>query len=177
MAEDLSLTHGVTARPAAGAPHEHHGWRDFDADIRILRAQLTAMAGRCRDQLHRALEATKASSEEKAEDVRNSDPLIDQDEKSIDALLLRILALRQPLASDLRLVTASFKVVTDIERIGDEAVDLAGVQLSPSVVGLSQLAAATVTMLDSAVKSFLTGDRDLAAKVLQADRAARCIAK
>jgi phosphate transport system protein len=110
-------------------------------------------------------------------DVEASDRAIDRHEKSVDALLLRIVALRQPVASDLRMVTASFRVVTDLERIGDEAVDLARGTASSAPDGgparqtLQRMTDATETMLGTALNSFLSGDAEAAAEVRRADAA------
>lgn len=180
---DPNETHAqsVTAGPATGEPHAHHGRNDFDVDMRILRLQLGAMSGRCRDQLHRALDAFRCGSAEKAADVCDSDRRIDGDEKNIDGLILRVLALRQPVASDLRRVTASLKVVTDLERIGDEAVDIAraiGTSFgAPTEVPevLWQLAEKAQDMVESSVRSYLSEDGELACRVLAGDATVRAL--
>lgn len=176
MKNDEGCVRTVTARPAGGEPHLHHGLQDFEADMRSLRLELEAMAARCSAQLHRALDALRNGATEKLQAIYDAEAALDRDEKAIDAHLLRILALRQPLASDLRMVTASLKVVTDLERIGDEAVDLARTTAAVSSHGgqvpqsLWQLAETAETMLDSAVKSYLAGDAELAGQVLVAGR-------
>ena len=93
--------------------------------MQAAREDFGAMAGRCREQLHRALDAFWTGSKEEMASVEAADGEIDADEKSLDALVLRVLALRQPVASDLRTFTVLFKLVTDLERIGDEAVEIA----------------------------------------------------
>lgn len=103
-----------------------HTSRDFDAELRELRAQLLAMGARCERALRAALEAYWGTDTSiSVADVTRIDREIDDDEMKIDALVLRILALRQPVAYDLRVVTAALKLVTDLERIGDEAVNIA----------------------------------------------------
>jgi phosphate transport system protein len=154
----------------AGGPAQHMS-HDFDAEMQAVRERFAAMAGRCRDQVHRALDAFWTGSKEGRADVEASDGAIDDDEKDIDALALRILALRQPVASDLRTLTALFKLVTDLERIGDEAVDIARGTASaapdaePIRLRLRQMAEASEEMLDSAVSSFLDGDAPAAETV------------
>lgn len=102
-----------------------HTSRDFETELRELRAHALAMGARCERSLQLALEAFWAGSHALAAEVEELDRKIDQDEKDIDALVLRILALRQPVAYDLRLLATALKLVTDLERIGDEAVNIA----------------------------------------------------
>jgi phosphate transport system protein len=103
---------------------------------------------------------------------------IDRDAIEIDALVLRILALRQPVADDLRLLTASMKVVRDLERIGDEAVNIAervaenaGGETSLVRAELEVLAEEARLMLESALKAFVDGDVERAHGVLLSDDA------
>ena len=181
MDQNQIHTSTVTAGPATGESHLHHGRNDFEVDMRILRLQLGAMSGRCRDQLHRALEAFRSGSGEKAADVCESDHRIDWDEKNIDGLILRVLALRQPVASELRRLTASLKVVTDLERIGDEAVDIARAigtafgPLKPVPEVLWQLAEKAENMVDCAVRSYLSEDGERASQVLDDDATVRAL--
>ena len=102
-----------------------HTSRDFEAELRELRAHLLAMGARCERSVQLALEAYLEGSAELCEEVRQLDRRIDADEMESDNLALRILALRQPVAHDLRLLMTAFKLVTDLERIGDEAVNIA----------------------------------------------------
>src|SRR4051812_45649228 len=102
-----------------------HTSRDFEAELRELRAHSLAMGARCERSLQLALEAFWSGSPVTAAEVLALDKQIDDDEMKIDALVLRILALRQPVAYDLRFLTTALKLVTDLERIGDEAVNIA----------------------------------------------------
>jgi phosphate transport system protein len=150
---------------------KHHGSHDFEVDLRLLREQLTAMSLRCRNQLHAGLDAFWSGSKDRAADVEAADRAIDRDEKDIDALVLRILALRQPVASDLRMLTASFRLVTDLERIGDEAVNIAETTASGPSDGeplrqrIQQMADSAENMLAAAVASLFGGDAKLAEQV------------
>ena len=83
------------------------------------------MGARCERGLQLALKAFWEGSEELAAEVEELDRHIDRDEMDIDALVLRILALRQPVAYDLRFLAGALRLVTDLERIGDEAVNIA----------------------------------------------------
>src|SRR5215831_11824682 len=102
-----------------------HASRDFETELRELRAHVLAMGARCERILQLALEAFWQGSAELANEVEELDRHIDRDEMDIDALVLRVLALRQPVAYDLRFLATALKLVTDLERIGDEAVNIA----------------------------------------------------
>jgi len=158
-------------RSARPRPH------DFEMEMQAVREQFATMAARCMQQMRLALEAFWTGSKEKIAQVEAADNAIDDQEKAIDALVLRILALRQPVASDLRMLTALFKLVTDLERIGDEAVDIARAagSLLPDVGNmrerLRQMADTTDKMLSAAVRSFLEGNAQLAGEVIRSDDA------
>ena len=102
-----------------------HTSRDFESELRELRAQTLAMGARCERALQLSLRAFWEGSVEFAAEVEALDRYIDQDEMDIDALALRMLALRQPVAYDLRLLTGVTRLATDLERIGDETVNIA----------------------------------------------------
>src|SRR5215475_14308776 len=102
-----------------------HTSRDFESELRELRANLLGMAARCERIVRLSTRAFLEASPSLTAEVKELDKLIDRDEVETDQLALKILALRQPVADDLRLITTSLKLVTDLERIGDEAVNIA----------------------------------------------------
>jgi phosphate transport system protein len=101
-----------------------HSSRAFETELRELRAQLLAMGARCERIVGLACEGFCHGSPGPAGAVEQLDAQIDRDELEIHALILRILALRQPVANDLRFLTTALRLVTDLERIGDEAVNV-----------------------------------------------------
>src|SRR6267378_2355059 len=103
----------------------YHTSRDFESELRELRAHLLAMGARCERSVQLALKAFIEGSADLIAEVKMLDRHIDRDEMESDELALRVLALRQPVAHDLRLLATAFKLVTDLERIGDEAVNIA----------------------------------------------------
>jgi phosphate transport system protein len=105
--------------------HGAHTSRDFESELRELRAHSLAMGARCERALQLALKAFWEGSLPLAAEVEELDRHIDRDEMDIDALALRVLALRQPVAYDLRFLAGALRLVTDLERIGDEAVNIA----------------------------------------------------
>ena len=116
--------------------------------------------------------------EELAAEVKELDRLIDRDEMEIDALVLRILALRQPVAYDLRLLATALKLVTDLERIGDEAVNIAeraeedhGSAKELARAQLKAMADQAQQMLRDALDAFVEGDVTRAEQVSKGDDA------
>jgi len=155
-----------------------HTSRDFEAELRELRANSLAMGARCERSLRLALDAFWSNSPEQAAEVKELDRLIDRDEMEIDALVLRILALRQPVAYDLRLLATALKLVTDLERIGDEAVNIAeraeedhGRAKDLAKANLKTMADQAQQMLRDALDAFVEGDPARAEQVLKGDDA------
>ncbi len=153
-----------------------HTSRDFEAELRELRAHSLAMGARCERSLQLAVDAFWAGSSEAADEVELLDRQIDSDEMQIDALVLRILALRQPVAYDLRFLTAALKLVTDLERIGDEAVNIAerakeghGIAKEKVQPILKKMCERAQEMVRGALEAFVQGDVATAEKVLTSD--------
>jgi phosphate transport system protein len=153
-----------------------HTSRDFEAELRELRANSLAMGARCERSLRLAIEAFWTQSAEIAAEVKELDRLIDRDEMEIDALVLRILALRQPVAYDLRVLATALKLVTDLERIGDEAVNIAeraeeehGKAKELARGDLKAMSDQAQQMVRDALDAFVEGDVTRAEQVLAAD--------
>jgi phosphate transport system protein len=102
-----------------------HIVKSFDEELRRLREQILAMGGRAEAQLADAIQALAKRDSEKATRVIESDKGIDALEMTVAQDSLKILALRQPMAKDLREVIAAIKISADIERIGDYAKNIA----------------------------------------------------
>jgi phosphate transport system protein len=154
-----------------------HTSKDFEAELRTLRERLSAMGGRCEQQITLAMQALIERDDELARKVVEADAAIDRDESEIDELALQILATRQPVASDLRFITMSLKFVTDLERIGDNAAGIAKRALElnhlpplDTTPDLRQLSLLVHKNLRAALDSFAAKDAERAAAVIQADR-------
>jgi phosphate transport system protein len=102
-----------------------HTSRDYESEMQEIRTAILAMGDSCQSALATALEAFRGGSADLAASVRELDRRIDANEMAIDALVVHVIALRQPVASDLRFLAMTLKLVTDLERIGDEAVNIA----------------------------------------------------
>ncbi len=154
-----------------------HTSRAYEQELRSLKDRLLAMGGRCEQLITMATRALGELDADLAKKVEQTDRAINVEEVAIDEATIRILALRQPVGRDLRFLVLALKVVTDLERIGDEAVNMAerAVELSkappilPLQPQLQELADASAQMVRQALDSFVTEDEALARAVLAAD--------
>jgi phosphate transport system protein len=153
-----------------------HSSRDFETELRELRAHLLAMGARCERIVGLAFDGFLKGNSEVMRDVLALDEQIDRDDLEIHALILRILALRQPVADDLRFLATALRLITDLERIGDEAVNIAeravhedGDAKHLSGDQLSSMAAAALDMLHLALDASVRGDDEQASRVLGLD--------
>jgi phosphate transport system protein len=160
---------------ATGKPNDHTD-KAFDSDLTEVRRKLLAMGARIEEQVSSAMRSLTDRDAKLAEEVKEGDPEINRMEVEIDELCRRILALRQPAASDLRLITTALKIVTDLERIGDEAVNVAerAIELSQAEplnfeVDLPRLSELAQEQVRAALDSFVTADAKAAEAVLHVD--------
>ena len=102
----------------------------FDEQLHLLDEQLTHMGELCETAIAKATQALKDGSAEQARVIISEDEEIDQSEKDIERLCLKLLLQQQPVAKDLRRISAALKMITDMERIGDQTADIAEIILS-----------------------------------------------
>ena len=157
------------------APSQHSS-RDFETELRELRAHLLAMGARCERIVGVAFDGLRQRTPDLMEAVTALDVQIDHDELDVHALILRILALRQPVADDLRFLATGLRLVTDLERVGDEAVNIAeraaeaeGDAKLVLVEELALMADAARDMLRLALDAFIRADDAQAEHVLGCD--------
>lgn len=158
--------------------HTLHISQQFNIELEAIRTHLSEMGGMAQRQVNDAIQALIEADIELAEQIVRADMKVNSMEMTIDEECVRILARRQPAASDLRLVIAVTKAITDLERIGDEAAKIARQAIAAGNDGLSPRGYVEVrhiggyvsTMLQDALDSFTRMDMDLALTVVQADR-------
>ncbi|MFW6067767.1 MAG: phosphate signaling complex protein PhoU [Myxococcota bacterium] len=154
-----------------------HTSQEFEAELAQLKDRLLAMGGRCEQMIDLAVRAFEEQDTELAREVGEMDGQVDRDELAVDELAVRILALRQPVGRDLRFIIAAVKAVTDLERIGDEAVNIAerGGELADREslpkphVEVPRMAEAATKMLHDALDAFVEEDDGKAQAVLRQD--------
>jgi phosphate transport system protein len=154
----------------------NHTSVEFELELREIRGQLVAMGARCERAVQLALAAFLDRDSAKAAEVTAIDQKVNQDEIELDEMSIRVLALRQPVAYDLRFIASTLKFVTDLERIADEAVNIAErVQILstapvvPPVFDIPAMGALAQKMLREALDAFVEGDEARARRVLTAD--------
>jgi phosphate transport system protein len=155
---------------------QRHTDREYEAELTELREQVLLMGARVEDMIRQAMKAFTERDAELARDTMESDNQIDQLERDIDELCLKILARRQPVASDLRFITTTLKLVTDLERIGDLGVnigervtELAGLDPLPMNDSITRIADVALGMLHDALDALVGGHADKANQVMERD--------
>jgi phosphate transport system protein len=155
-----------------------HTDREYEAELATLREQVLLMGARTEELLSTAMRAFTERDAEVARQTMRIDRQVDQLELDIDQLCLRILALRQPVASDLRFITTTMKLVTDLERVGDlgvniceRVVELAAEPPLPATTSVTRIAEAALAMLHDSLDAFVEGDWVKAEEVIERDNA------
>ena len=150
--------------------------RHFHEELETLKSHLVAMSGIAEESVRQAVEALLDRDLEKAQDVVIRDEKLDELELAIDDLAINLLALQQPMARDLRFITAAMKIGNDLERVGDHAVNIAEeleflMKAAPFAMlpELEEMARLANEMLSDALNAFVMGDSALAREVVQRD--------
>jgi phosphate transport system protein len=148
----------------------------FQQSLDELKERLLVMAGLVEQAIQRSTEAYSSRDESLCELVLLSEPAINRMEREIDQLALDLLAMEQPMAVDLRFILAVIRINADLERVGDQAVNIAGrvqdlgkqpnVELPVDIPKLAMLAGA---MVRKALQAFIEGDAEMAESVLKLD--------
>jgi phosphate transport system protein len=153
-----------------------HTDKAYEAELKTLRDRLLAMGGLVEQAISASVRAVTERDSPLAEQVKLRDRVINRMEVEIDGMCRRVLALRQPAASDLRFITTALKIVTDLERMGDLAVNVAERALDLNTAPplgplheLSKLADLSEAQLKKALDAFVTGDVDKADEVMRGD--------
>ncbi|OQX29515.1 MAG: phosphate transport system regulatory protein PhoU [Spirochaeta sp. LUC14_002_19_P3] len=150
--------------------------REYDNELKELRQEIMVMAGEVKKMIARAVQSFISMDTSLANGVTALEYRVNQYEMDIDERCLSILARRQPMASDLRFITLGLKMVTDLERIGDEAVnicerviDIGSHSLANFYPLISQMAEIAQSMIHDAITAFIEKDAKLAKKVVTRD--------
>src|SRR5574342_990421 len=143
--------------------------RHFDEELEALKQTLLAMGGLVEDQIRRVMRALIERDSDLAQEVIDRDKQVNAYDVEIDEKCVELLALHQPTAGDLRFITTAMKIVTDLERIGDQAVNTAQrvielnrePQLKP-YIDLPRMADRAQRMVKESLDAFVAGDTALA---------------
>ena len=147
----------------------------FDAQLELLHQKLIEMGNLCEQVISMTYKVLMDENHEAAKEIIEKDGHIDLIERDIESLCLKLLLQQQPVASDLRKVSAALKMITDMERIGDQAADIAEIIMTTNIkapgldVPIGQMAEATVRMVTDSVNAYVWQDLDTAQKVIEYD--------
>ena len=147
----------------------------FDEQLERLHVELIQMGALCEEAISAAAEALLRGDRDLAQAAIQAEREIDQKERDVESLCLKLLLQQQPVAKDLREISAALKMISDLERIGDQAADIAELTRYIRLTdGLSRLhigdmARAVIAMVTDSVDSFVKGDLALARAVRAAD--------
>ena len=147
----------------------------FDNQLAELNKELISMGALCENAIASAVKSLLEGNTRLAASAIRIDHEIDRKEREIESMCLKLLLQQQPVASDLRLISSVLKMITDMERIGDQAEDIAEIVLfldgRPSEHNglLQQMARAAITMVTNSVDAFVKRDTHLATQVVRSD--------
>jgi phosphate transport system protein len=148
----------------------------FHQELDELKHRILAMAGMAEQAVDLAVQAYSQRDLALCQRVLNNEPAINRAEREIDEFAVDLLAMQQPMAIDLRFILAVIKINADLERVGDQAVNIAQrvmnmIEMPPTdlPVDIPAMAAKVRKMVRDALQSFIEGDTDLARRVLEAD--------
>ena len=159
---------------------QEHTVKAFDQDIKQLRALISQMGGLAEQAIDDAMKALQRGDTVLADEVRKKDKAIDAIEAEVEKLAVRVIALRAPMADDLREVIAALKIAAVVERIGDYAKNIAkrvplihteGEDRIEALSLLPSMAQMASDMVHDALDAFASRDAESAARVCQRDSA------
>ena len=154
-----------------------HLVKSYDQELKRLRGMMTQMGGIVESQVAHAADAIMQRDASAATRAVEADPKVDALEREVESFVIRLLALRQPVAGDLRQIVAALKITGDLERIGDYAANvakrsivLAEFTLPYSLAGLAHLARLVQGQLKSIIDALGDNDADKAMEVWRSDQ-------
>ena len=147
----------------------------FDEQLNNLNNELITMGALCEEAISNAVKLLIDNDVKMKENVLDADKQIDQKEREIETLCMKLLMQQQPVASDLRTISSALKMISDMERIGDQASDIAEIAEyaygsgMESETHIADMARATIQMVTDSIDSFVKKDVDLAHTVIEHD--------
>lgn len=149
---------------------------EYDQELEKLHLNMIKMGGLIEEAIDKSIEALTTRDKKLAVKIIENDKIIDDLDRSIETECLRLLLKQQPVARDLRAISTALKMITDMERIGDQAADIADVSLNfderpfiTAIVHIPLMAQISSSMVKDSINSFVKDDTDLALKVIERD--------
>ena len=147
----------------------------FDLQLEQLHLELIKMGALCEEAISAGVKALLDGDQAMAEKTIQRERDIDQKERDVESLCMKLLLQQQPVARDLRTISSALKMISDMERIGDQAADIAeitrhiGSTQLPARSHIGEMARAAVKMVTDSVESFVKKDLNMARGVIQYD--------
>ena len=143
----------------------------FDNELDLLNQNLIKMGTLCEHAISLAMQCFEDDESVTVEEVKNVEIKIDEFEHEIESQCLRLFLHEQPVARDLRVISSILKMITDLERIGDQSVDIADLSKYTKTTNphIKVMAQETIKMLTNAIDSFVKRDLELANKTISQD--------
>lgn len=147
----------------------------FDEQLELLNVEIIKMGALCESAIASAAKSIFQHDRNYSEKAVTADEEIDRKEKEVESMCLRLLLQQQPVAKDLRVISAALKMISDLERIGDQASDIAEITKSLNNTEdwgrthLEDMARATIKMVTDSIDSFVKTDMELARSVIRYD--------
>lgn len=137
----------------------------FEANLQELHCDLIRMGSIVEKQIHDCIDALVTQNAEKAEEIMNNDDVVDELEREIEDKAIRLIAMQQPLAIDLRNIFTTTKIVTDLERMADHAVDVAKITVRlkdekyiKQLIDIPRMAEIVIRMIKDSLDAYVAGD-------------------
>lgn len=154
--------------------------RRFDEELVLLHHELVEMGSMIEKAIKTSFKAIESDDEEAAKDIIESDKAINEMERKIEARCLKLILRQQPVATDLRLISTAMKMITDMERIGDHAADIASICLDDEkeknpepfrIVDdkILKMADIDLEMVASSISAFINDNLELAKTTIKTD--------
>lgn len=147
----------------------------FDRQLEELHVELIEMGSMCEDVIRKTSKLLQSGDAKVAKEIRKEDSNIDEQERLVESLCLKLLLQQQPVAKDLRKVSAALKMITDMERIGDQASDIAEIIettdfcVPTNDVKLAKMAETTIAMVTESIDAYVKQDLELVREVIARD--------
>ena len=148
----------------------------FDEQLKNLNEEMMHMGSMIEESIQKAIEAFIHQDADSAKAIMEGDSEIDREQKKIESLCFNLLMQQQPVARDLRTISAAMKMVTDMERIGDQAADIGEITIKlanqpyiKKLEHINQMASETMLMLIRSIEAYVEKDMDKARKVIAYD--------
>ena len=146
----------------------------FEEELSKLSNALVEMGALCEDAISCAVKYLLKNDAQMKENAAEAEKQIDQKEREIETMCMRLLIQQQPVATDFRMITSALKMISDMERIGDQALDIAEIAEYvtddiKSKINIKEMAETTVKMVMNSVDSYVRKDIDIANSVIGLD--------